>query len=121
MYKFTDSERDEVLKTLQKRRNIYSIIFAILLAIGLVGQLIPVVGYYLMIIGIIGADIFAGLAMYCINNYRFQKSNGAKKGGGLLWWVLNILGLIIIPFITIWIVNKNKKLASKVLGCEVND
>lgn len=118
MFNFANQNNDEVLKTLAKRRNIYTIIFVVLLVIGGVCGVIPVVGWYLSMAMLVLWGIFAGLGMLCINYYRYEKSGGTKKGGGLWWLLLFIFGLFIIPVITVFICNHCSPLAQKVLGVQ---
>ena len=116
MFNLSNHGDNEVLQTLKKRRNIYTIIFAVLLVIGGTCGVIPVVGWYLSMAMMVLWGIFAGLGMLCINYYRFEKSGGVKQGGGLWWVLLFIFGLFIIPFLTVFICNHCSPLAEKVLG-----
>lgn len=119
MENFNNNPNQEVLNIMLKRRNIYTIIFAVLLVLGGVSGIIPVVGWYISTAALILSGIFAGFGMFCINNYRIQKSNGAKEGGGLWWWGLFICGLIVIPVLTVFILRHVTALAEKILGVEV--
>lgn len=118
MYNFVNGGNEDVLKTLAKRRNIYTIIFVVLLVIGGVCGVIPVVGWYLSWVMFVLWGVFAGLGMLCINYYRYEKSNGRKSGGGLWWALLFIFGMFIVPVLTVVICNHCRPLAQKVLGCE---
>ena len=112
-----EAEHQAVLKTLKKRRNIYSLIVLGLVVVGGVcGALIPDIGLFVMLGFAVVWGIFAGFAMMCINNYRYQKSGGRKQGGGLWWGLLFIVGLIIVPLITVVLCNKSKFIAQKILG-----
>lgn len=119
MYNF--KQDDEVLQVLKKRRNIYTIIFVVLLVIGGVCGSIPVVGWYLSCAMLVLSGIFAGLGMLSINYYRYVKTNGRKQGGGIWWLLLFIFGLIVVPLITVVIVRNIRPLAQKVLGVEFVD
>lgn len=110
------SETQEVIDTLAKRRNIYTIVMVVLLFVSGFCGIIPTVGYYISIVAMIFCGIFAGYAMYAINNLRNIKTGGRKQGGGLWWWLLLIFGLIVIPILTVVITNKITPLAEKVLG-----
>lgn len=118
---FNITKDNEVLSTLAKRRNIYTIVFIVLLVIGGVCGVIPVVGWYLSMAMMVLWGIFAGLGMLCINYYRFEKSNGKKRGGGLWWALLFIFGLFLIPVLTVVICNHIPPLAQKILGVEFVD
>lgn len=116
MFNFTNHGNEEVLKILQKRRNIYTIIFAVLLVVGGTCGIIPVVGWYLSMAAFVLCGVFAGLGMLCINYYRYEKSGGRKQGGGLWWALLFIFGMFIVPLLTVVICNHCLPLAEKVLG-----
>ena len=62
MYNFSTEDK-EVLKTLAKRRNIYTIIFVVLLIVGGTCGVIPVVGWYLYMAMLVLWGVFAGLGM----------------------------------------------------------
>lgn len=119
MYNFTNHGDEGVLKTLKKRRNIYTIVFIIALIIGGTCGVIPAVGWYLSMAMMVVWGIFAGLGMFCINCYRYEKSGGRKQGGGLWWAILFVLGLFIVPLLTVVICNHCTPLAEKVLGVTV--
>lgn len=116
MFTVSNSEQQEVLKTLAKRRNIYTIIFVVLLVIGGVCGVIPVIGWYLSMAMLVLWGIFAGFGMLCINYYRYTKSNGQKQGGGLWWLLLFVFGLFVIPLLTVIVCNHVSPLAEKILG-----
>lgn len=118
---FNFRQDQEVLNVLKKRRNIYTVIFAVLLVIGGVCGVIPAVGWYLSMVMLVLWGVFAGLGMLCINYYRYVKSNGRKQGGGLWWLILFVFGLFIVPLITVVICNHVSPLAQKVLGVEFID
>ncbi len=118
MYNFANQDNGEVLKILAKRRNIYTVIFVVLLVIGGVCGAVPVVGWYLSMAMFVLWGIFAGLGMLCINYYRYVKSGGIKKGGGLWWLLLFVFGMFIVPLLTVVIVNHCSPLAQKILGVE---
>lgn len=113
-------DKAECLATLKKRRNIYTIVFAVLLVAGGLCGVIPVVGWYLTIAMTVLWGIFAGLGMLCINYYRYNKTNGEKQGGGLWWFLLFLFGLIVIPMLTVLICNHIKPLAEKLLGVKLS-
>ena len=115
MYNFSTEDK-EVLKTLAKRRNIYTIIFVVLLIVGGTCGVIPVVGWDLSMAMLVLWGVFAGMGMLCINYYRFVKSGGRKQGGGIWWILLFIFGMIIIPVLTVFICNRIKPLGEKVTG-----
>lgn len=119
MYNFNPDQ--EVLKTLKKRRNLYSLIFLVGLVLGAACCAIPNVGMYIGLALIVISDIFAGCGLLCINYYRYEKSGGRRQGGGLWWWFLFIFGLIVVPLITVVILNHISPLAQKVLGVEFVD
>lgn len=119
MYSFRQD--DEVLQTLKKRRNIYTVIFAVLLFLGGVSGAIPVAGWYISTVLLVLCGVFSGFAMFCINCYRYTKSGGRKQGGGIWWLLLFIFGLIVIPVITVLIVRNIRPIAEKVLGVEIID
>lgn len=119
MYNFSNTGNDEILGTLKKRRNIYTIIFVVCLVIGGVCGVIPVVGWYLSMAMLVLWGVFAGFGMLCINYYRKEKSGGRKQGGGLWWFLLFLFGMIIIPVLTVFICNHCTPLAQKVLGVEL--
>lgn len=114
-----NSQDDEVLAVLKKRRNIYTIITVVLLVIGGTCGVIPVIGWYLSTAMLVLEGIAAGLAMFCINNYRYIKSGGTKQGGGLWWLLLFIFGFIVMPIITVFICRHIRPLAEKVLGVTI--
>ena len=119
MYKFTDSENEEVLNILKKRRNIYTIIFVVLLVIGGTCGVIPVIGWYLSIAMLVLWGIFAGFGMLCINCYRYEKSGGQKQGGGLWWILLFVFGMFILPLLTVVVCYHCRPLAQKILGVKL--
>lgn len=119
MYNLSNSGNEEVLKTLKKRRNIYTIIFIVLLVIGGTCGVIPKIGWYLSMVMLVLWGIFAGLGMLCINYYRYEKSGGRKQGGGLWWLLLFVFGLFVIPLITVVVCNHCTPLAQKVLGVTI--
>ena len=118
MFNVTNTEEQAVLKTLAKRRNIYTLIFVVLLIAGGVCGVIPVVGWYISIAMLVLWGVFAGLGMLCINYYRYTKSGGRKQGGGLWWLLLFVFGPFIVPLLTVVICNRIEPLAQKVLGVE---
>lgn len=120
MYHFRQKDTTEQsLKVIAKRRNLYTILWAVSLVIGGTCGVIPAVGWYLSMAMMFLWGVFAGLGMVCINHYRFIKSEGRKQGGGLWWFMLFILGLIIIPVLTVWICNRSAKIVSKIIGVDV--
>lgn len=111
-----NNDTPEVLAQLKKRRNIYTIAWACLLVIGGFSGAIPTVGTIITWIFFVLWGIAAGLGMACINQIRYIKSGGRKQGGGLWWLILLILGMIIVPIITVQITVRIKPLAEKVMG-----
>ncbi len=115
MYNLSTNDK-EVLKTLAKRRNIYTIIFVVFLVAGGTCGVIPTIGWYLSMAFMVLWGVFAGLGMLCINYSRFVKSGGRKQGGGLWWLILFVFGLFVIPVLTVFVCNHCSPLAQKVLG-----
>lgn len=118
MYTRPDQEKEEVLRTLAKRRNVYTVVFVALLVVGGCCGIIPTIGWYISIAMGVLWGVFAGLGMLCINYYRYTKTDGRKQGGGLWWLLLFVFGLFIIPLLTVVICNHCTPLARKVLGVE---
>lgn len=112
------SDNEEALQQLKKRRNLFTILFVCALVLGGTTGAIPVVGWYISIALLILAGFFAGVGMLCINCYRYTITNGAKQGGGLWWALLFIFGFFIVPLITVVIVRNIRPLAEKLLGVE---
>lgn len=108
--------QDEVIATLKKRRNIYTIVCACLIVVGGLCGAIPQFGGIICGVFMVLWGIAAGLGMLCINTMRYTLSQGRKQGGGLWWLLLLIFGLIIVPIVTVTIVRHIKPLASLALG-----
>lgn len=116
MYKtYNQNQVEPILKKLKRRRNAYTIAFAVFLVIG---GFIGIVSWYASMACLILWGIAAGLAMYCINNIRYIASGGTKKGGGLWWALLFVFGMFIIPVITVQICAHVSPLSKLVLGVD---
>ena len=68
IHKIADSEQEAILKQLAKRRNLYTVIFAVGLVFGGVCGVIPGIGWYLSMALLVIWGIFAGFGILCINN-----------------------------------------------------
>ena len=66
-----------------KRRNIYTIVTAVILVAGGLCGAIPTVGPIISGVAMIIWGIFAGYGMLAINHLRYIKSGGREQGGGL--------------------------------------
>lgn len=116
MYQENQNNNEEILARLKKRRNLYTLLW-VGCFLGLFTAMIPgIIGEALSYLFIIGMGICAGCGMFCINNYRYIKSCGAKKGGGLWWIALLIFGFIIIPIVVAFLLSKVRILGELVIG-----
>ena len=120
MYQEKQTPDEEVLEVLRKRRNIYTIITACsIVGLFIAGFLPDGIGDFLSTLFMIVDGISAGCGMLCINQYRFEKSCGTKKGGGLWWLGLFIFGLILIPIAVVGIACKVKVLGELITGLKL--
>ena len=114
-----NNDTDQVIATLKKRRNVYTIVCACIIVAGGLCGAIPTVGGIICGIAMIVWGIFAGWGMLCINTMRYMQSGGRKQGGGLWWLLLLIFGIIVIPVLTVSATRHIRPLAEKILGVEV--
>ena len=120
MYQENQYSNEEFLQKLKKRRNFFTLLVAGCFVFIIIGGFIPgVIGNLFWSVFSVLNGLCAGCGMLCINQYRYEKSCGAKKGGGLWWIALLIFGFIIIPFITVVILSKVKRLGELVIGMKV--
>ena len=104
-----------LLKQLKKRRNIYTIIFAVFFLLFSITGAIALVSWTCF--GLMG--VFAGFGLLAINCFRYYKTGGRKQGGGLWWLLLFLFGGIVIPWLTVVISSKVGPLAKLILGVEM--
>ena len=115
-----DQDEQAVIKQMKKRRNIYILFYcaffvgAVLVA-WLTQSFMATVGGILAMVVYLAACVCASLTVWCINNIRYVQSHGTKQGGGLLWLVFFLLGLVIFPIIIVLIM-RNTGLGTKALG-----
>lgn len=118
MYQNNQNNNVALLKKLEKRRNIYTIIFVVFFLLfsttGFISALISWICFGLM-------GVFAGFGLLAINYFRYYKTGGRKQGGGLWWLLLLLFGGIVIPWLTVFIANKVTALAQLILGVKLED
>lgn len=114
-----NNDTDQVIATLKKRRNVYTLVCACIIVAGGLCGAIPTVDGIICGIAMIVWGIFAGWGMLCINTMRYIQSGGRKQGGGLWWLLLLIFGIIVIPVLTVFATGHIRPLAEKILGVEV--
>ncbi len=116
MYQNYGQDNSILLRRLEKRRNIYTIIFVVMFLLfsvtGWISQALSGIFFVLM-------GLSAGFGLLAINYYRYNKSGGRKKGGGLWWILLFLFGGIIVPVLTVVVANKITSLAEVVLGIKI--
>ena len=116
MYQNRGQENAILLKKLEKRRNLYTIVFVILFLLfsvtGWISALLSGVCFVLM-------GICAGFGLLAINCFRYYKTGGRKQGGGLWWILLMLFGGIVVPIVTVVIVSKIDVLVKLILGVEM--
>lgn len=117
MYQENQTPNEEVLQFLRKRRNIYTIItVCCIVSIFINGFLPDSISVALFPVLFILDGIAAGCGMLCINQYRFEKSCGTKKGGGLWWICLWFFGLFAVPSIIAFLGSKVRILGELITG-----
>ena len=120
-----DEVTEEALKTMKQRELKYAIValaafIVTIVAIIIVASVVPVEDQWAIgvtfLVGYLIWGTCAGLAVYCINNYRYFNTNGQKQGGGIVWVLLLVFGLFLLPLLVVFVCNKFLSLAELVLG-----
>ena len=110
MYHNNQQNNPILLKQLEKRRNLYTIVCAVFfLLFSITSNTVSWICFGLM-------GLSAGCGLLTINHYRYYKSGGRRKGGGLWWILLLIFGGIVVPWLTVVITAKISPLCSLILG-----
>lgn len=118
MYQNNQQSDPVLLRQLEKRRNVYTIVWAVLFLLfcitGWISSTVSGICFVLM-------GLSAGCGLLAINHYRYYKSGGRKKGGGLWWLLLLLFGGIIVPWLTVVLTAKIKPLAELILGVKFEE
>ena len=104
---------EEMIKTVKKRKNIYSLIWlaaTIVTAVCWFGVSESPEFFILILMG-----IPMGLILFCRNNLVQLKTRGNKKPGAISTWIYLILGGVLMPILLVLIASKTS-LGSKILG-----
>lgn len=120
MYQENQYNNEEILQKLKKRRNFFTLLVVGCFVCIIIAGFIPGgIGDVLGTLFCVCIGLCAGCGMLCINQYRYEKTCGVKKGGGLWWIALLIFGLIVVPFITVVVCSKVRRLGELIIGMKV--